>query len=507
MGKFFKILFKTMKWSFIVFLVYVGSLFFREEYLPVRWIEHFADEYTPKNILFHFDSLSFGLRHGLHVRGLKVYNTLAENPMEPMVSADSVAVHPLLRRLRIEGLKYKRLPASYYLPGNTSKNERVDVVLPEIPRFSLVLIDPEILGVAPERLVADVEIVANRLTVDRIRLDWPDQDERMSLDGSCTVDFVAQVIEGSVRGFAKQHHIRPLLEAVDVPVAFPYFDAFTEVPCKVPSYCGWHVDLMNNDFDLYLDLHPTLGKYNGVPMKHADGKIHLHVYTRDNCLNYRQTIGPICAKGTKDEGLDGTVIVTGTNGYNTVDVDAKSALPVADLLRIGGFTGDYVGEDVVGESDCKLQFRFPRSMTNNYEVLNGFGHINIRNGKLMRLKGFKGLLDAMPSVAPAVSWFSDSTQASCDYVIENGILKTDNIYIEGSFFSIKMYGTFDAVKNELDFTVRVQFTKKDSWAGKLLHPLTLPFTKLLLEFKLTGSSENPQWTYLSVVDRVLEVIK
>ena len=123
------------------------------------------------------------------------------------------------------------------------------------------------------------------------------------------------------------------------------------------------------------------------------------------------------------------------------------------------------------------------------------------------LKGFRGLLKEMPSAAPAVSWFTDTTQASCDYTIENGILKTDNVYIEGSLFSIKMYGSLDTTVDKLDFTVRVQFTKKDSIVGKLLHPLTWPFTKLLLEFRLTGSAGEPKWKYISVVDRVLEVVK
>jgi hypothetical protein len=113
----------------------------------------------------------------------------------------------------------------------------------------------------------------------------------------------------------------------------------------------------------------------------------------------------------------------------------------------------------------------------------------------------------MPSAAPAVSWFTDTTQASCDYTIENGILKTDNVYIEGSLFSIKMYGSLDTTVDKLDFTVRVQFTKKDSIVGKLLHPLTWPFTKLLLEFRLTGSAKEPEWKYISVIDRVLEVVK
>jgi hypothetical protein len=88
-------------------------------------------------------------------------------------------------------------------------------------------------------------------------------------------------------------------------------------------------------------------------------------------------------------------------------------------------------------------------MTNDYALLNGSGHFEIKGGRLMRMKGFQGLLDAMPSVAPAVSWFTDTTQAFSDYTIENGVVKTDNTYIEGSLFSIKMYGQFDAVADAL----------------------------------------------------------
>ena len=161
----------------------------------------------------------------------------------------------------------------------------------------------------------------------------------------------------------------------------------------------------------------------------------------------------------------------------------------------------------MGDSKCRLQFRFPRSMTNNYEVLNGFGHVEVKNGKVMRMKGFRGLLDQLADKVPGVSWFTDSTQASCDYVITNGVIKTDNIYIEGSVFSIKMYGKFDTTKDALDFVARVQFTKSDSVAGKILHPLAWPFTKLLLEFRLNGTSAEPTWHYINVIDRVVEATK
>ena len=182
-------------------------------------------------------------------------------------------------------------------------------------------------------------------------------------------------------------------------------------------------------------------------------------------------------------------------------------MPVASLLRIGGFVGEHVGEDVVGSSSCELKFHFPRAMTNNYEVLNGEGHISVVDGQIMRMKGFRGLLALLAEKVPGVSWFTDSTSASCDYVMENGIVKSDNIYIEGSVFSIKMYGAFDAVNEKLDFTARVQFVRKDSFVGKILHPLTWPFTKLLLEFRLTGTPEEPKWEYLSVIDRVVEAVK
>jgi len=433
-----------------------------------------------------------------------VYDRSMSNSTEPLVSATSFALFPFSRRLILEDLTYSRLPDSYYAPGNSEKNARVKGEFPDLGTFTLSLVRPNIMAVTPTSVDCYVEFRRHRIDFNTIRLVWPEKDEKMKLDGFCYVDLDKQVVYGEVEGLARQRYIRPLLVSLDVPVSLPYMDAFTEVTEPVPSWCAWNVNLINNDFDLYLDLHPDLGKYQGVPMRHVDGKIHLHNFIRGHHLNYRQTIGPIVAIGPNGENLEGSVIVSGTNGQNKVEVKAQSALPVADILRIGGFTGDYVGPEVVGESSCDLEFRFPRAMTNNYEVLNGRGHVEIRNGQLMRMKGFRGLLAAMPQIAPAVSWFTDSTQATCDYVITNGVVKTDNCYIEGSFFSLQMTGEFDAVRNTLDYKVLVQFSQKDSWLGKVLHPLTWPFSKLLLEFRMTGTPESPEWKYVSVVDRVVD---
>ena len=502
-----RMMWKTMKWGFIVFCVYLGSLFFREERIPGRWLERVLDARLPSGMTLHVGNVFFGFRHGVHVRDFRLYDSTSKDSLTPVISADEIGYYPLFARLRIEGLRYVRLPDGYYEPGNCDRDERVEASLPEIDRLAVTLIRPEILGIRAESLIFDVESTPTRIDFRKMHLVWPDRDARMEVDGFCYVDLVRQEIYGEIDGLARQAHIRPLLVAIDVPVALPYMDGFTDVPEPCPSKCAWKIDLVRNDFDLWLELHPVLGKYNTVPMRNADGKIHVHNCTRDNCLNYVTTVGPITGTDVEGRYLDGTVVIVGTNGHNTVTVDARSSQPLADVLKIGGFTGDYVGNDVFGESECKLVFDFPRAMSNNYEVLNGSGHVTVRNGCLMRMKGFKGLIDAMPSVAPAITWFTDSTQASGDYVISNGVVRTDNAYIEGTLFSIKMYGWLDTVRNEQDFTVRVQFAKSDSLVGKLLHPLAWPFTKLLLEFRLTGSPEEPKWKYISVIDRVVEAVK
>ena len=502
--KLLKILLQVVGIASLVVLLFVVSLFFREQSVPADWVESALDRFAPRDFVIRLDSCAFGLRRGVVVTGLRVYERARPAPRPLFASADLVIFDYLDRHLYVEGARYSKLPDSYYEPVNVERRTPVEATFPRIPRYTLTLVRPDILRAAPEKVIADVVVTPRRLSFERVHLDWKLGPEGpMSLEGFCFVDLDRQEVCGEVRGTAVQRDIRPFLDALDIPVSLPYVDAFTEVPGVVPASCAWRVDLTNNDLKLDLGLHPTLGRYNGVKMTRADGDLHLDVYTRGNHLNYHHVFGPIVGVGPKGEPLEGTVTVDGKNGYNTVSVTARSALPVADLLKIGGFTGDYVGEDVVGESECDLEFRFPRAMTNNYELLNGKGRLSVKNGHLMRMKGFNGLIEQLADRAPGVSWFTDVTQGSCDYVIENGVIKSDNIYIEGSVFSIKMFGKFDAAHDKLDFTARVQFTKKDSFAGKILHPLTWPFTKLLLEFRLTGSPDNPKWDYISVIDRVM----
>ena len=513
MAKALRILFRTVELCFIVFCFFLLYLFFLPVSLPAGLVERIVARCVPESLVVKLDGFAFGFRTGVIVDGLRVFEAekydAGSGTNAPMASVGHLVVNPLSCRVLAVGVNYPSLPASYYAPENHERNERLEATLPDLPNFLLTVKNSNILGVCPARVVAEVEVQPKYVSFERVHLDWPPEpgEKALSLDGACRVDLEAQEVVGEVHGDALQKQVRPLIVKLDVPVALPYIDDFTEVPKPVPASCSWHVNLVNNDFTMDLGLHPTLGKYRTVPLAKADGNLHLFVYTRGDWLNYRHQFGPIVGVGPKGEPLEGTVTVEGTNGTNTVSVAAKSTLPVAYLLKIGGFDGDYADDSVFGESECSLVFNFPRAMTNNYEVMNGKGHLSVKDGRLMRMKGLQGLVELLAERVPGVSWFTDATQASCDYVIENGVLKSDNVYIEGTVFSIKMYGQLDTVKNALDFTVRVQFTKHDSVVGQVLHPLTWAFTKLLLEFRVTGPVENPKWQYVSVVDRVVEAVK
>ena len=119
------------------------------------------------------------------------------------------------------------------------------------------------------------------------------------------------------------------------------------------------------------------------------------------------------------------------------------------------------------------------------------------------MKLFMGLTDYLAKNVPGVAGLVNQSQVSADYTITNGIIESDNIYIEGDVFTIKAWGKYDIPNDQLDFVVRLQLLRNDSFLAKLVRPVTFPFTKLLLEFKLTGSVDEPEWNYISVIDRIL----
>ena len=609
-------LLKTMKWIFIVFFVFLASLFFREQRFPRSWANRIADYYSSSNILVRCEGAAFGFWRGLRLIGVKVYDRDKADCLEPVIAARSVAVNPLAKKVRIVGARYPRLPDSYYYGACQERNSRVEAEFPRLPEFQLVMEDPEILGLEPSRVSAQVNVRGKWIILDdiNVRLPWNGRD--LSVDGSLRVDLVSQTVDADIRGFAMPEQIRPLIVALDVPSALPYMDAFTEIPEPVEAHGEFDVNLVNGDFRMVLALKPKMGRYNGVPMTRAEGILDLLVYTRGTNCNVNLKVDLPYASDTEGAKLGGSIGLALSNEVVRLAYDVRSELSLKDALAVadflspdtlsmlecdtkpvvtlkgtsgtsvedsgynditfsaslerGSFMGlqlrdaeadfrlkgegieftravargknggrydvtarlDFPGYDEdrmsfgvkakledgtldevadfisfdVGDRDGRVsgwcEFDGPIA-TNGVERLCGKGSVRVKEGHLAQMKLFAGLTKLMAERVPGVSYIVNQSDASVDFTVTNGVLRTDNLFIEGGLISLKGWGTYDIVNDDLDFTVRVQFLKNESIMGKFVHPVTWPFTKLLLEFKAKGKADNPQWDYISILDRII----
>ncbi len=587
--------------------------------MPKGCVDWICEKASVGDFVVRMDGAAFGFRNGLHLIGVRVYDRSRRNILEPMASVQRAMIDFLHRRVTLIKPKYACLGDSYYEAGGYQECQRqLDVTLPRVPDFQLILEAPEILGLKPRQVTAEVKVQPKRFLIDDIKIDWPNESYAMKIAGLFYLDFVAQQLHAEVRGESVQPHIRPLLEALDVPVAFPYFDGFTEITKPVKANGTFDADLSNNDFRMRLWLEPILGRYNGVKMDRAKELLDLYVYTRGTYLNTDLTVDIPSALDPEGKELAGVLKVHSTNDLTRLSFNVKSELALKDALAIADFVdpatldafqcetkpvvtvkgvsgtsaadaayndldfhaelargsvlgfqvrdvdtdftikgdrlnftkidargkmgGRYTGEAFLsfpgyeetnvtfgvnmvcsggrlkeladfadydtGEHDGNVDGRLKlagRVSTdeNQYASFNGSGSLRITDGHLAQMKLFTGLTKLLADKVPGIGFLVNQSQASADFTIEDGVFHSENIFIEGEVFSLKAWGAYDMIKDDLAFTVRVQFMKKESWAGKLVHPVTWPFTKLLLEFKATGSLEDPKWEYISVLDRIL----
>jgi hypothetical protein len=499
-----------MKWIFIVFCLYLVSLCFRQERLPSGFCEAVIARFAPTNLVVRCESVSFGFIHGIYVRGIKIYDTAKKDPLAALAAADSVAVDPLRFKVRVVGAKYPRLPDSYYAPGNSSV-ERGDEAFafnfPDLPHFRLTLVRPDILAIRPESVECNVDVSSRRVDFSDVDIEWPDLDRKICLDGRCLIDLDKKRLTATVEGHATQAHIRPFIETLDVPVALPYMDAFTDIPEPVKAKGLFEVDLRNNDFTMTLDLKPVMGSYNAVPMKRAEGRLKLFVYTRNDRLNYTVKVADLSAVDIADRKMSGELTVRGVNDLLTVDLNAESELPIQDFIYIAGFPDVDAGAKT-GQLSGHAHFEMYEPDTSDLTRFNGYGKVEVKKGHLSQMKLFMGLTDHLARHVPGIASIVNQSTGRCDFTITNGVFRSKNISIGGNLFTLAMNGEYDIVNDKLDFRARVKLMKDENLLGKLLiRPVTWTFSKLLMEFRLVGTADSPHWEYISVIDRVMEAIK
>ena len=119
----------------------------------------------------------------------------------------------------------------------------------------------------------------------------------------------------------------------------------------------------------------------------------------------------------------------------------------------------------------------------------GGGHVDVRGGLLFQTKLFSGLSAILSKILPDFTLFAQ-TDASGDFAIRNSRVASRNVQLQGTVFSVKAAGDY-GFDTSLDFRVEVQLLRSGPVAA-LVRLATLPVTRLL-EFRLTGTFEDPRW--------------
>ena len=344
-----------------LFLLFLAAILLFEQPVPDFLLRRITNSLSNADYLMRADSASFRFSRGLKINNPRLFDR-RKPASRPVISATCVDLSLNLRRIpwsqrtvlnavTITGLQYPRLPEGYYIPdsvefpGQTDfreKDKPLELDLPTLQPFHLTLIRPEILGVTPKKVVAQsVSITPGGIRVGGIHLDWPDADAPQSLDGAFEFNLETQRVEGEVHGLVRQHHVRPLLVALDITNSYAFIDSFTRVEKPVDGACAFDVNLRNNDLHIRLDLAPNGGCYNLVSLENVRGPVDIRVFVRDTYQNARITVGPLVAKLADGSRMSGTIVYENTNDVGYVDFDVESntslsnALAVADVMNDG----------------------------------------------------------------------------------------------------------------------------------------------------------------------------
>ena len=211
------------------------------------------------------------------------------------------------------------------------------------------------------------------------------------------------------------------------------------------------------------------------------------------------------AQATSGGDLSGSGFVSFPGfDWNKATFGVKAMGRKLSLVDIGEVFKLEVG-DRHGRLDGTVELSGPMG-DNVVPRLAGSGRLAVTEGDLAHLNVLSGLFDAMaklPGLATFVQQSRSATgikisESSMSFSLTNGVLRSDDVEFRGGIFTIAGKGTFDIVRDDLDFAVRVKVVKDDSLLGVLKNPILWPFSKLstvLFGFRATGPIDRPRWTY------------
>lgn len=119
----------------------------------------------------------------------------------------------------------------------------------------------------------------------------------------------------------------------------------------------------------------------------------------------------------------------------------------------------------------------------------GTGNMAIREGELFRIPLLLGLSRILSRVVRGFGYASQ-TDFSADFTVADGRIRSDNLFLQGRVMSIEGDGWLD-FDNNLRANMKVQLLS-EGFFSEAFKILLWPLRKLI-EVRLTGTLEDPQW--------------
>ena len=597
-------------------LVLLTVLYVSDRPIPRNALNSVLDRLSTDDNCLDARTASFGLRHGLILRNVRMLPKRVADPA--WLSADELRVFGTLRPGRpprewvdtvlAHGVNLAALPVTP-VGNRATHGDPSAAPMPEIAPMRFDLVDATFLGLPFKRVQGLIRQENGTIFLDDLRVSW--QESRWTEEASGSVRFnpATGFVEGQLAGRTIPERLYPLFRLLDATNVTEIAQRFVFTTQPVDVETRFRIAPNEPRSELRVTLSVAQCTYNGVPIRragaiinaeggreldrvviqplsceHADGRLsgglaidlrgsNIEVMAQSDMpldpllriidLPFRPeqsgivfTAPPhLTASGHiplngHSAGIDlsGTLAATSavvrhipvqdlscsfavvSNSYSLRGLQAKAAgggiggslrldvlpgvvaqtnyhtsvrlehLDIATLSASFGLTNRASGK-ASGEMELASCLG-----TRQSACLNGHGEILLENGTLSRIPLFAGLTDYFARNIPGVDLLVNQSEARLPFAISNGVLRSDNVLIEGDVFSLGGQGTYLFPSDQLDFTIRASVFRRRTWLGQIVHLVSMPFAKLLLEFRVRGPAAEPSWEYRGILERIVDTV-
>lgn len=179
----------------------------------------------------------------------------------------------------------------------------------------------------------------------------------------------------------------------------------------------------------------------------------------------------------------------------------------AERIDLAGAMADTgVRSTMDGKVSGQLELAFPWD-TNLLQQVQGRAQLRVEDGAILRIPVFAGLTDFLGRNVPGVDALLMQSDATLPVVVSNGLARIENFKVEGNLFSLAARGQCRLTEPgyPIDGVTQLRFFKQKTLMGSLARLVTLPVSKMM-EFRIAGSLRHPEWSYITLIDRLMDAV-